>query len=231
MSYLFYDPMDASTSTNAAVLAMQALVDEDVLNSDTLAIAINKKQRFVDSTFHAKRQAPITYTAGGGSHSWEASDESVHALVAQLASGVTPAVGSVNSILATFATSLNSGVNSAFSTISTELTNTKTQANIKIQDASAGIPVGANSITQTYPAQSISVSYGSVDAGANISWLPSNSATPLSITRTEAAGLIDAIGTRRASLMQTRMTLRLALAADTTIAAVAARDVNSMWAY
>jgi hypothetical protein len=251
----FKDPTPYLSYINAWIAAPVTISNPPVLDPGIeLPLKLTQAKRIktdlIETLFALKRQAPIAWA----SWTWDASDESLRAMLLALIPVSTQAVGSLvndfNNQMAVY----NSNLSTNFANYIATWVPTPTLYNVfgsSFNQAGPNYGFGIWAPTQPPPVKMPGnpPAYGAISAGSvgaylmpaigavsdplagagAISWLPYNSASGVSITYAQLGTIVTSITARRNSLYNVRETKKAQVQALNTIAAVAAYNVTTGW--
>jgi hypothetical protein len=211
-----------------------------------LAQAKQIKKDLVDAIYNHKRRLPYVYNA----KTYDASDESVMYMTAASSVGTSAGsdsglISSINSAFITLAGQINGQL---VSTINSNAgTNNNSAANVNAWSAQNTAAwnclyypgVGGNVVAAgpwTVPSSggfgthTTSTNVAGATVGAsNISWQPAGSTDPVPLSRSEFAGALSGIVSRRNALNNNRVDKKAAIDALADIPAVVAYDATASW--
>jgi hypothetical protein len=214
--------------------------------SITLAQAQAVKIDMINALSNSKRLAPFHYPVAAGDYSWPTDDATMLAATVpttqNLVSKSNEIAGKLNS-LSSQTTQLGADVGSV---------RTASNTNVDVHNTNASTLTGAAHATLV---DSLSVTVASPGLGGSLqaqyalvmsitepavgttnpvpsavsSWVPVGSPTPVNVTATEAAAIINGISARNIGITATKNAKTNAVNALTTVAAVIAYDVTAGW--
>lgn len=206
------------------------------------------KSDMIDALFDYKRQVQIAWSSWW----WDAADESYRAMLLTLLPSqqqeVTLLVNAVNSQMSTYSSNLAYMYNgyigsfalsypSSYDTFGRSFNTNGTNYGFGVWSPTVGGGLPGNPAWYQNATSAVGVfNMGGIgqiaDPAPNlgsVSWLPINSASAISITYSQLNTIVKSIAARRDSLQTVRANKKTAVAALSTVAAVAAYDVLAGW--